>query len=29
MCIFYTKYLVEKNKGITFASDLHNERVDN
>lgn len=29
MCTFYTKYLVGKNKGITFASDLHNERVEN
>lgn len=29
MCIIYTKYLVKKNKGIIFASDLHNERVDN
>ena len=29
MCNFYAKYLVDKNKGITFASDLHNEHIDN
>ena len=29
MRIFYTKYLVVKNKDITFAADLHNGRVEN
>lgn len=29
MCIYYTKYLVGKNKGITFVSDLHNDCVEN
>lgn len=29
MCTFYAKYLGGKNKGIIFASDLHNERVEN
>lgn len=29
MRIFYTKYLVSKNKSITFASDLHIEHIDN
>lgn len=29
MCTFYTKHLVGKDKGITFASDLHNGCVEN
>ena len=29
MCTFYAKYLVSKNNDIIFASDLHNERVEN